>query len=198
MGRRLRLTPPDLEHAAMDLSDPVTFGRIYDEHRRSVHATALPRAGELGSGAGRGAGRVPARLAQPAEVRRQPRRGRQLPAADGPQPRASTCGARAQASGRAEDRLKVVVAQDGRGPATQPDHLALARPTAPTSAPRCGRLPVPQREALVLAYWGGLTADQIATARRRAARHRQEPHPARPRASARRAEPLRADAGIAV
>ena len=24
----------------MDLSDPVTFGRIYDEHRRGVHATA--------------------------------------------------------------------------------------------------------------------------------------------------------------
>ena len=24
----------------MDLSDPVTFGRIYDEHRRGVHAAA--------------------------------------------------------------------------------------------------------------------------------------------------------------
>ena len=25
-----------------------------------------------------------------------------------------------------------------------------------------GRLPFPQREALVLAYWGGLTADEVA------------------------------------
>ena len=37
----------------------------------------------------------------------------------------------------------------------------------------------------MLAYWGGLTADQIARRARRAAGHGEEPHPARARAAAR-------------
>ena len=44
----------------------------------------------------------------------------------------------------------------------QPDHLALASADRSTVRAALGRLPVAQREALVLAYWGGLTADQIA------------------------------------
>ena len=32
----------------------------------------------------------------------------------------------------------------------------------PPCEPRSARLPEPQREALVLAYWGGLTAEEIA------------------------------------
>jgi RNA polymerase sigma-70 factor, ECF subfamily len=145
----------------MDLSDPVTFGRIYDEHRRGVHATAYrvlnnsaaaqdvvqdvflrvwrnpqkfdSRRGELGSYL-----RLMARS------------------------RAVDLWREGQASGRAEDRLKAVVSHDAPRPDAQPDHLALASADRSTVRDALGRLPDPQREALVLAYWGGLTADQIA------------------------------------
>jgi RNA polymerase sigma-70 factor (ECF subfamily) len=67
-----------------------------------------------------------------------------------------------QASGRAEDRLKAVVDREPPRVDVQPDHLALADHDRSTVRAALGRLPDPQREALVLAYWGGLTADQIA------------------------------------
>src|SRR5689334_13419256 len=78
--------------------------------------------------------------------------------------RTSSCasGATRRSSGRAEDRLKVVVAQDEPRADAQPDHLALASADRSTIRDALGRLPGPQREALVLAYWGGMTADQIA------------------------------------
>jgi RNA polymerase sigma-70 factor (ECF subfamily) len=68
----------------------------------------------------------------------------------------------AQAAGRASDRLKVVVADaeprvdDRPAPAAERDAARAAVQDA------LRRLPKAQREALVLAYWGGLTADQIA------------------------------------
>jgi RNA polymerase sigma-70 factor (ECF subfamily) len=103
-----------------------------------------------------------------------------------------------QASGRAEDRLKVVVAHDAGRADVQPDHLALASADRSHVRAALGRLPVPQREALVLAYWGGLTADQIAA---RAgvplgtAKSRIRLGLARLRAEL---QSLRADAGVAV
>lgn len=67
-----------------------------------------------------------------------------------------------QAAGRASDRLKLVVAQqDGREDERPEPALARAEDRDQvSSALEC--LPDAQREAIVLAYWGGLTADQIA------------------------------------
>ena len=145
----------------MDLSDPVTFGRVYDEHRRSVHATAFR---VLNSSA------AAQDVVQDVFLRvwRNPqkfdsRRGElgsylRLMARS----RAVDLWREGQASGRAEDRLKIVAGTEVPRPEQQPDHLALASADRSTVRAALGRLPGPQREALVLAYWGGLTADQIA------------------------------------
>src|SRR4051794_33797129 len=67
-----------------------------------------------------------------------------------------------QVRGRAADRLKLT------GPAPEPrvDEQPIERlereEVGQTVRAALGQLPEPQREALVLAYWGGLTADQIA------------------------------------
>ena len=95
----------------MDLSDPVTFGRIYDEHRRGVHATAHR---VLGSSA------AAQDVVQDVFLRvwRNPQK---FDAARGEvgsylrlmaRSRAVDLWREGQASGRAEDRLKVVVAHD--------------------------------------------------------------------------------------
>ena len=67
-----------------------------------------------------------------------------------------------QASGRATDRLKISAGRDEVRPEDQPvarferdEHRASVRAAL-------GVLPEPQREAVVLAYWGGLTAEEIA------------------------------------
>jgi RNA polymerase sigma-70 factor (ECF subfamily) len=145
----------------MDLSDPVTFGRVYDEHRRSVHATAFR---VLGSSAAaqdvvqdvflrvwRNPKKFDARRGELGSYLRLMARSR-----------AVDLWREGQASGRAEDRLKVVVGTEAPKPELQPDHLALASADRSTVRAALTRLPDPQREALVLAYWGGLTADQIA------------------------------------
>jgi RNA polymerase sigma-70 factor, ECF subfamily len=145
----------------MDLSNPATFGRIYDEHRRGVHATAFR---VLGSSAAaqdvvqdvflrvwRNPAKFDARRGELGSYLRLMARSR-----------AVDLWRESQASGRAEDRLKVVAAQDPPRVDAQPDHLALASADRSTVRAALGRLPEAQREALVLAYWGGLTADQIA------------------------------------
>ena len=67
-----------------------------------------------------------------------------------------------QAAGRASDRLKLVV--DGAPPPVEDSPAAVAEldATRETVIEALQQLPEPQREALVLAYWGGLTAGQIA------------------------------------
>ena len=145
----------------MDLSDPATFGRIYDEHRRGVHATAYR---VLGSSAAaqdvvqdvflrvwRNPSKFDSRRGELGSYLRLMARSR-----------AVDLWREGQASGRAEDRLKVVVAQDPPRHDAQPDHVALASADRSTVRAALSHLPEAQREALVLAYWGGLTADQIA------------------------------------
>jgi RNA polymerase sigma-70 factor, ECF subfamily len=66
-----------------------------------------------------------------------------------------------QAAGRASDRLKLVeeTAPDAvESPAVEAERDA----TRETVIEALKTLPEPQREALVLAYWGGLTANEIA------------------------------------
>jgi RNA polymerase sigma-70 factor (ECF subfamily) len=145
----------------MDLSDPVTFGRIYDEHRRGVHAAAYR---VLNSSAAaqdvvqdvflrvwRNPKKFDARRGELGSYLRLMARSR-----------AVDLWRESQASGRAEDRLKTVVGREEPRPDAQPDHLALASADRSTIREALGRLPGAQREALVLAYWGGMTADQIA------------------------------------
>jgi RNA polymerase sigma-70 factor (ECF subfamily) len=145
----------------MDLNDPTTFGRIYDEHRRSVYATAFR---VLGSSAAaqdvvqdvflriwRSPAKFDARRGELGSYLRLMARSR-----------AVDMWREAQACGRAEDRLKVVVTHDPPRPDAQPDNLTLVSDDRSTVRCALSRLPFPQREALVLTYWGGLTADQIA------------------------------------
>jgi RNA polymerase sigma-70 factor, ECF subfamily len=145
----------------MDLSDPATFGRVYDEHRRGVHATAFRVLGSTSAAQDvvqdvflrvwRNPAKYDARRGELGSYLRLMARSR-----------AVDLWREGQASGRAEDRLKVVVSNDPPRPEQQPDHLALASSDRRTVRAALSRLPDPQREALVLAYWGGLTADQIA------------------------------------
>jgi len=146
----------------MDLSDPATFGRIYDQHRRGVHATAYRVLGSSSAAQDvvqdvflrvwRNPGKFDARRGEIGSYLRLMARSR-----------AVDLWRETQASGRAEDKLKVVVAHEVPRPETQPEQLALASADRSTVRTALSRLPDPQREALVLAYWGGLTADQVAS-----------------------------------
>lgn len=146
----------------MDLSDPRTFARVYDDHHRGVHATAY---------------RVLGNSAQAQDVVQDVfiriwRNPRKFDAQRGEigsylrlmaRSRAVDLWREGQAAGRASDRLKVVVEAAPPRIEAQPDRVALESAERHTVREALTRLPEPQREALVLAYWGGLTADQIAS-----------------------------------
>jgi RNA polymerase sigma-70 factor (ECF subfamily) len=146
---------------AMDLSDPHAFADVYDEHSGGVYRTAL------------GIVRDPAvaqDVTQDVFLRlwRRPgafdaRRGEigsylRLMARS----RALDLWREGQAAGRASDRLRVVTEVHGDR-ADEAPPVALQR-DADRAAVReaLHSLPPVQREAVVLAYWGGLTAAQIA------------------------------------
>jgi RNA polymerase sigma-70 factor (ECF subfamily) len=67
-----------------------------------------------------------------------------------------------QSRGRAADRLKLVVADEGPHDGDRPDELLERDGDRAAVRAALRALPPAQREALVLAYWGGLTAEQIA------------------------------------
>ncbi len=145
----------------MDLSDPHTFGRVYDEHGAGVYAAALRILGNATQAQD---------VTQDVFVKlwRQPRRFDARRGELGSylrlmaRSRALDLWREAQAAGRARDRLELVVERD-EGRVDDRPAVAIER-GAEQSAVRTAlsRLPQPQREALVLAYWGGLTADQVA------------------------------------
>jgi len=146
---------------AMDLSDPQTFRQAFEEHERGVHAAAM---------------RILNNAAQAQDVVqdvflrlwRRPGTFDSSRGELGPylrlmaRSRALDLWREGQAAGRASDRLKVVVSgaearvEDSPVAATERDDSRASVREA------LRQLPEPQREALVLAYWGGLTADQIA------------------------------------
>ena len=68
-----------------------------------------------------------------------------------------------QVAGRATERMRVLARAD-EGPLEERP-AAAAETRARSVTVRCAlmRLPDAQRDAIVLAYWGGLTAEQIAT-----------------------------------
>src|SRR4051795_11647085 len=136
------------------LSDPNAFSAVYDEHHRGVYAAALRILGDPAQAQD---------VVQDVFLRlwRRPetfdaRRGEL-----GPylrlmaRSRALDVWREGQAAGRASDRLKGVVAAD---PVRAEDAPAVATERDEARAvvrAALGRLPTAQREALVLAYWGG-------------------------------------------
>ena len=145
----------------MDLSNPTTFARMYDDHARGVYGAALRILGD------------PARAQDVAQdvflrVWRNPqrfdaRRGElgsylRLMARS----RALDLWREGQAAGRMRDKLELVVAQEEQRVEERPSAAVERGEDREAVREALRRLPESQREALVLAYWGGMTADQIA------------------------------------
>jgi len=147
----------------MDLHDPSTFAQAYAEHARSVHAAALRVLGD------------PVRaqdVVQDVFARLWARPSR-FDAARGElgsylrlmaRSRALDLWREGQAAGRASDRVRDLVAVEGPGrdDAWRPDTTTERAETRAQVRAALRTLPEAQREALVLAYWGGLTSDEIA------------------------------------
>jgi RNA polymerase sigma-70 factor (ECF subfamily) len=69
-----------------------------------------------------------------------------------------------QADGRACDRLKAVSGRDEVPHAERPPECAERDEQRGVLREALRKLPVEQREALVLAYWGGMSAREVAAA----------------------------------
>lgn len=145
----------------MDLSDQATFSQIYAEHARSVTAAAqriLNNAAQAQDVAQdvfvrvwRDPSKFDARRGELGSYLRLMARSRAL-----------DVWREGQAAGRAGDRLKVVVGQEEPRIEDRPEGLTEREDERRFVRGALGRLPETQREALVLAYWGGMTADEIA------------------------------------
>lgn len=145
----------------MDLSDPRAFGRTYDEHHRGVYAAAMrilgnsAQAQDVTQDVFLKLWRAPQRF-----DRRRGELGSYLRLMA--RSRAVDLWREGQAAGRASDRLKVVVAHAEGRVEERPSAMAERESERRAVRAALGALPEPQREAVVLAYWGGLTADEIA------------------------------------
>jgi RNA polymerase sigma-70 factor, ECF subfamily len=147
--------------SSSSLSDPRTFERIFDEHGKSVYAAAL---------------RVLGNPAQAQDITQEVflRLWRRPEAFDsrrgelGPylrlmaRSRAVDLWREGHAAGRASDRLMLVVAARGERVEDVPAAATELDEARATVREALHKLPRSQREALVLAYWGGMTADEIA------------------------------------
>lgn len=145
----------------MDLRHPEHFARVFDEHHRSVFATAQrvlgdhPQASDVTQDVFLRLWRRPDAFdpdrADLGTYLRLIARSRAIDLIRESQSRARTA-----------DRFKVVVAEEPPRSEDRPD--VMAERNDERAAVRTALLEVPprQREALVLAYWGGLTAEEIA------------------------------------
>jgi RNA polymerase sigma-70 factor (ECF subfamily) len=145
----------------MNLSDPQTFARAFEQHERAVYGAALRILGNPAQAQDvvqdvflrvwRRPGAFDARRGELGTYLRLMARSRAL-----------DVWREGQAAGRASDRLKLAV--ETTGPVAQESPAALAERDAgrETVLDALKTLPEAQRDALVLAYWGGLTAGQIA------------------------------------
>lgn len=144
---------------AVDLRDPQHFRRAFNEHHRAVYSAAYRIVNDPGQAQD---------VVQDVFLRVW-RRPDSFDAERGDlgaylrlmgRSRALDLWREAQVRGRAADRLRLV-----GDDAPSDDHPAvLAERDQDRAELRAavGKLPDAQREAIVLAYWGGLTADQIA------------------------------------
>ncbi len=147
--------------AVMNLSDQTTFSAIYDAHNRGVYAAAYRILGNDAQAQDvcqdvflrvwRNPTKYDARRGELGSYLRLMARSRAL-----------DLWREAQAAGRASDRLKVVVSMDEPRVEDRPDRVTERDGDRAVVREALSALPDPQREAVVLAYWGGLTADEIA------------------------------------
>src|SRR3954468_19828750 len=145
----------------IELSDPAGFGRAYDEHHRSVYAAAFRILGNAAQAQDvvqdvflrvwRPPASFDARRGELGSYLRMMARSRAL-----------DLWREGQAAGRASVRLKLAVAQDEPREQERPSTEVERREEGETVRAAVRRLPDAQREAVVMAYWGGLTADEIA------------------------------------
>jgi RNA polymerase sigma-70 factor (ECF subfamily) len=146
---------------AIPAGDVAAFERVYDEHARGVFSVACrvlgdaTQAQDVVQDVFLGLWRDPARF----DAQRGPV-GHYLRMVA--RSRALDMWREAQVAGRANDRLRVLAAAD-EGPLEERPVAAAERRLGYVVIRRAlMRLPDVQREAIVLAYWGGLTAEQIA------------------------------------
>ncbi len=145
----------------MDISDPATYTQIYEQHRRGVFAAAYRILGSEAQAddvvqdvfikVWRKPASFDAKRGELGSYLRLMARSRAL-----------DLWREGQAAGRASDRLKVVVSTGDGQSAERPDHLAERAEATDSVVKALRTLPENQREAVVLAYWGGLTAEEVA------------------------------------
>jgi len=145
----------------MELTDPNAFARVYDEHSPGVYRAAYGIVRD-------------ATMAQDVTqdvFLRLWRRPRSFDARRGEigsylrlmaRSRALDLWREGQAAGRAGDRLRLVTETQERRPADVPPVAVEREHDRAEVRDALRELPPVQREAIVLAYWGGLTAAQIA------------------------------------
>ena len=144
----------------MDLTDPTTFARAFEQHERAVYGAALRILNNPAQAhdvvqdvflrVWRRPGSFDARRGELGSYLRMMARSRAL-----------DLWREGQAAGRASDRLKLVVEtapEAHESPAVEAERDG----TRDALIAALRLLPDAQREALVLAYWGGLTANEIA------------------------------------
>jgi RNA polymerase sigma-70 factor, ECF subfamily len=147
----------------MDLHDSTVFARVYAEHHRSLYTVAYRVLGDAARAQD---------VVQDVFMRlwTRPTRFDASRGDLGPylrlmaRSRALDLWREGQAAGRASDRVRDLVAVEGPGrDAEDRPEVQVARDEERTRVRTAlTDLPIAQREALVLAYWGGLTADEIA------------------------------------
>jgi RNA polymerase sigma-70 factor (ECF subfamily) len=142
---------------------PLSFASVYARHHRGVYATALRVIGRP-SEAEDVAQEVFVKFWRSPE-RFDPRRGE-----IGPylrlmaRSRALDLMRHEQATNRARDRLQAVSGRDEAPHDDLPPEVAERDELRQALRDELRKLPVEQREALVLAYWGGLSAREVAEA----------------------------------
>ncbi|MCX6386342.1 MAG: sigma-70 family RNA polymerase sigma factor [Solirubrobacterales bacterium] len=145
----------------MDLSKPTNFEAVYAQHSRSVYAAAYrilnnaAQAQDVTQDVFMKIWRNPARFdSQRGELGSYLRlMGRS---------RALDLWREGQAAGRAGARLQTIAASEEGRVEDRPEAAALRSDAREHVRKAMRELPTPQREAIVLAYWGGMTADEVA------------------------------------
>lgn len=145
----------------MDLTNPQEFSRAFDEHHRSVFATALRVVGDHA---------LAGDVTQDVFLRLWRRPGAFDPERADlgtylrliARSRAIDLIRESQSRARTADRFKVVVAEEAPRTDDRPELVVERDDDRAVVRAALGELPESQREALVLAYWGGLTAEEVA------------------------------------
>jgi RNA polymerase sigma-70 factor, ECF subfamily len=145
----------------VDLSDAGAFERAYDEHSRGVYRAAYRVLGSAAQAQDvvqdvflklwREPWKFDARRGELGSYLRLMARSRALDA-----------WREGQAAGRASDRVKLDLAREEGRADERPAVAAEREAEWRTVRDALRGLPGAQRDAVVLAYWGGLTADEIA------------------------------------